>query len=74
MDEQLDSVKEMNKRMMYGKVKYVRDQQIKENAALESEFVDQEKALYNMMEIERIKAIQDEYDRVERRNQAAKNQ
>ena len=41
LDEEVDDVKEMNKRMMLGKVQYIRDKQVEENNALEAEYVNQ---------------------------------
>lgn len=73
LDEDADDVKEMNKRMMAGKVQYIRDKQIEENNALEAEYINQQKALERMMEIERLKLIQDDQEREARRVAARKH-
>ena len=41
LDEELDEVKDMNSRMMFGRVVSVRDKQIMENNRMEKEFVDE---------------------------------
>ena len=41
MDEQLDDVKDMNKMVLYSKVVTIRDKQLRENKALEKEYIDE---------------------------------
>ena len=72
LDEQLDEVKEMNKRAMIGRVTAIRDKQLAENRELEDEYINEQKRMYNMMEIERLKGLIDEEERVKKRQAAAK--
>jgi len=57
MDEELDDVKHMNKMCLYSKVVTIRDQQLGENKRLEQEWVDEQKKLDLMMEVERLRAL-----------------
>jgi hypothetical protein len=57
MDEGLDDVKHMNQMVLYSKVVTIRDKQLEENKELEKEWVEEQKKLDLMMEIERLKAI-----------------
>lgn len=57
LDEQLDDVKVMNQMMLYSKVVTVRDQQLIEQKELEHEYINEQKKLDLMMEIERLKGI-----------------
>jgi len=57
MDEELDDVKHMNHLMLQSKVITVRDKQIEENRRLEDEWLEEQKRLDIMMEIERLKGI-----------------
>ena len=70
MDEQLDDVKKMNEMVLYSKVVTIRDKQIEENKQLEREFIEEQKKLDLMMEIERLKSLHEEEKR-ERRKVAA---
>ena len=63
MDEEHDDVKHMNQMTLYAKVVTVRDRQLEENKALESDFVNEQKRLDLMMEIERLKALKAEDER-----------
>lgn len=39
MDEEIDDVKEMNKRVLFGKVATIREAQVEENRQLEKEYI-----------------------------------
>ena len=53
----------MNQMVLYSKVVTVRDKQLNENKKLENEYVDEQKKLDLMMEIERLKALKIEEER-----------
>merc|ERR1712096_259241 len=72
MDEEHDDVKHMNQMVMYSKIVTVRDKQLLESKALESEWVKEQKRLDLMMEIERLKSLQEQEDRDVRRAAARK--
>jgi hypothetical protein len=57
LDEEHDDVKHMNQMMLYSKVVTIRDQQKEENKRLESEWLEEQKRLDLMMEIERLKSL-----------------
>lgn len=57
LDEELDDVKHMNQMMLYSKVVTIRDKQLEENKTLEKEWVEEQRKLDLMMEIERLKAL-----------------
>lgn len=59
-DNQLDDVKHMNQMVLYSKVVTIRDKQLQENQRLEKEYVDEQKKLDLMMEIERLKLLKKE--------------
>lgn len=63
LDEELDDVKHMNQMVLYSKVVTIRDKQIEENKRLEQEWVDEQKKLDLMMEIERLKILKIEEER-----------
>ena len=58
MDEEHDDVKHMNQMVLYSKVVTIRDKQLEENKRLESDWVNEQKRLDLMMEIERLKGLQ----------------
>ena len=62
----------MNKLVLESKIMTVRDKQLNENRLLEQNWVEEQKRLDMMMEIERLKAIQQEMAREERAAQARK--
>lgn len=72
MDEEYDDVKHINQMVVHSKICTIRDRQLDENKALESNWVEEQKRLDLMMEIERLKAIQAEYEREERAADARK--
>ena len=72
LDEQLDDVKHMNQMCFYSKVVTVRDKQLIESKMLEKEYLDEQKKLDLMMEIERLKGLHEEQQRDERRFAARK--
>ena len=49
----------MNQMVMYSKIVTIRDKQLEENKMLEQEWVDEQKKLDLMMEIERLKSLQE---------------
>jgi hypothetical protein len=57
LDEELDDVKHMNQMVLYSKVVTIRDKQLQENKELEYEWVEEQKKLDLMMEIERLKGL-----------------
>ena len=57
MDEGYDDVKGMNQLVLESKIMTVRDRQLEENRILEQKWVEEQKKLDMMMEIERLKAI-----------------
>jgi hypothetical protein len=63
LDEDLDDVKHMNQMVLYSKVVTIRDKQLEENKKLEQEYIEEQKKLDLMMEIERLKALKVEEER-----------
>lgn len=63
LDEGLDDVKHMNQMVLYSKVVTIRDKQINENKRLEHEWIQEQKKLDLMMEIERLKVLKEEEER-----------
>jgi hypothetical protein len=63
LDEEQDDVKHMNQMMLYSKVVTIRDRQLEEQKALESEWIDEQKRLDIMMEIERLKSLKMQEER-----------
>ena len=72
MDDDLDDVKHMNQMVLYSKVVTIRDKQLDENKRLESEYIEEQKKLDLMMEIERLKVLQEEEEREVRKAAARK--
>lgn len=72
MDNELDDVKQMNQMVLYSKVVTIRDKQLEENKKLEKEWIEEQKKLDLMMEIERLKVLQEEEEREVRKAQARK--
>ena len=72
LDEEQDDVKHMNQMVMYSKIVTIRDKQLEENKMLEQEWVDEQKKLDLMMEIERLKSLQEQDEREQRRKEALK--
>jgi hypothetical protein len=62
----------MNAMMLYSKVVTIRDKQLEENKHLENEWIEEQKRLDLMMEIERLKDLQAQGDREHKRHVAAK--
>ncbi len=67
MDEREDEVKTMNAMMLYSRVATIRDHQLEENKQLEQEYIDGQKRVDIMMEIERLKDLREQRSREERR-------
>ena len=57
IDEGYDDVKGMNQLVLESKIMTVRDRQLEENRILEQNWLEEQKRLDMMMEIERLKAI-----------------
>ena len=57
IDEGYDDVKGMNQLVLESKIMTVRDKQLEENRLLEQNWVEEQKKLDMMLEIERLKAI-----------------
>jgi hypothetical protein len=55
LDEEHDDVKHMNQMVLYSKVVTIRDKQLEET--IEREWVEEQKRLDIMMEIERLKGL-----------------
>ena len=72
LDNELDDVKQMNQMVLYSKVVTIRDKQLQENKRLEQEWIEEQKKLDLMMEIERLKVLQEEEEREIRKSQARK--
>lgn len=72
LDEELDDVKHMNQMVLYSKVVTIRDKQLQENKRLEQEWVEEQKKLDLMMEIERLKVLKEEEEREVRKHAARK--
>lgn len=70
MDEGYDDVKHMNQMALASKVWTIRERQLRESEALEKNWVEEQKRLDTMMEIERLKAIKMEFEREERAAEA----
>lgn len=70
LDEELDDVKHMNQMVLYSKVVTIRDKQLQENKMLEQEWVEEQKKLDLMMEIERLKGLKVAEERELLRQQA----
>lgn len=68
----MDDVKQMNQMVLYSKVVTIRDKQLQENKRLESEWIEEQKKLDLMMEIERLKVLQEEEEREVRKMYARK--
>ena len=56
----MDDVKAMNQMVLYSKVVTIRDKQLQENKKLEQEWIQEQKKLDLMMEIERLKVLKEE--------------
>lgn len=72
LDEEHDDVKQMNQMVMYSKIVTVRDKQKEESKMLEEEWIREQKRLDIMMEIERLKSLQEQEERENRRADARK--
>ena len=70
MDEEHDDVKHMNQMMLYSKVVTIRDRQLEEAKKLESEWIEEQKRLDLMMEIERLKSLKLQEEREVKRKEA----
>ena len=63
LDEEHDDVKHINQMMLYSKVVTVRDRQKGEQMRLEQEWIEEQKRLDLMMEIERLKSLKMQEER-----------
>ena len=59
MDEREDDVKAMNAKVLFCRVSTIRDIQLEENKVLEAEYLEGQKRLELMMELERLKDIKE---------------
>lgn len=73
MDEELDDVKHMNQMILYSKVVTIRDKQLQENKQLEQEWIEEQKKLDLLMEIERLKSLKVAEEREVVRQQQQRN-
>lgn len=62
----------MNQMVLYSKVVTIRDKQLEENKRLEQEWIEEQKKLDLMMEIERLKVLKEEEEREKRKAEARK--
>lgn len=72
LDNEMDDVKAMNQMVLYSKVVTIRDKQLEENKRLEAEWIEEQKKLDLMMEIERLKVLKEEEVREARKAEARK--
>lgn len=72
LDEDHDDVKHMNQMMLYSKVVTIRDRQLDEAKRLEQEWIEEQKRLDLMMEIERLKSLKLQEEREVKRKDAQK--
>jgi len=72
LDEEHDDVKHMNQMVMYSKIVTIRDKQLVESKGLEEEWLAEQKKLDLMMELERLKSLQEQEERDNRRAVARK--
>ena len=72
LDEDHDDVKHMNQMMLYSKVVTIRDKQLEEAKRLEHEWIEEQKRLDLMMEIERLKSLKLQEEREVKRKEAQK--
>ena len=72
LDEDHDDVKHMNQMMLYSKVVTIRDRQLEEAKRLEQEWIEEQKRLDIMMEIERLKSLKLQEEREVKRKEARK--
>lgn len=70
LDEEQDDVKHMNQMMLYSKVVTIRDQQKEEQLRLEQEWINEQKRMDLMMEIERLKSLKMQEEREIKRKEA----
>lgn len=73
IDEEKDDVKTMNQMVLYSKCVTIRDRQLEEQKRLEQEYVDENKRLDLMMEIERLKSIQHQEELEQKRKEAQRH-
>ena len=72
MDEEHDDVKHMNQMMLYSKVVTIRDKQKEEQVRLEQDWIEEQKRLDLMMEIERLKSLKMQEEREVKKKEATK--
>merc|ERR1712110_461455 len=64
----------MNQMVLYSKVVTIRDKQLQENKRLEDEWLEEQKKLDLMMEIERLKDLKEQQEREVRRKVAGQRE
>jgi hypothetical protein len=70
LDEEHDDVKHMNQMMLYSKVVTIRDRQKEEQKRLEDEWIEEQKRMDIMMEIERLKSLKMQNEREVKKKEA----
>ena len=73
LDQEKDDVKTMNQMVLYAKWVTVRDKQLQEQKRLEDEYLEENKRLDLMMEIERLKNIKHREEIEQKRKNAQKD-
>ena len=72
IDQEHDDVKHMNQMQLYSKVVTIRDKQLEESKQLERDWLNEQKKLDLMMEIERLKSLQAMEERERLKHEAQK--
>lgn len=72
LDEELDDVKHFNQVMLYTQCVTIRDKQLDEQQHLEQDWLDEQKRLDSMMEIERLKNLKYQIERDVKKKEAQK--
>jgi hypothetical protein len=67
LDEDDDDVKVMNQKVLQARVLDIRNKQLDENKQLEKNWIEEQRRLDIMLEIERLKALQEMDTKVEKR-------
>lgn len=70
LDEEEDDVKAMNRATLFMRTMQIRDRQLQENSILETEFVQNQRRLDSILELERLKELQLQNERRYLRKQA----
>jgi hypothetical protein len=57
LDEEEDDVKAMNRAILFMQTMQIRDRQLQENSIMETEFVQNQRRLDSILELERLKEL-----------------